>query len=219
MNYFERKYKKNKIWDLPLRLFHISLILLVIGSISSAKMNMLDLHQYFGVALLGLVFFRILWGFFGTYYSRFSSFNLSIVDALSQFSKTNNITSIRTPIGCYSTIIFMMVLLSISVSGLFSSDDILYDAPLSFLTPNLTSDWTYIHNILHYFLYILIGIHISAILYYQIVKKMKIIERVLDGYSRIEKINIVSINEKPLIGMVLLLIFMILPVLILFYFS
>ena len=211
--------RNKKIWDLPLRLFHISLILLVIGSISSAKMNMLDLHQYFGVALLGLVFFRILWGFFGTYYSRFKSFNLSILDALSQFSKTNKITSIRTPIGCYSTIIFMMVLLSISVSGLFSSDDILYDAPLSFLTPNLTSDWTYIHNILHYLLYTLIGIHILAILYYQIVKKMKIIERVLDGYSRIEKINIVSINEKPLIGILLLLILTFLPVLILLYFN
>ena len=211
--------RNKKIWDLPLRLFHISLILLVIGSISSAKLNMLDLHQYFGVALLGLVFFRILWGFFGTYYSRFKSFNLSIIDALSQFSKTNKITSIRTPIGCYSTIIFMMVLLSISVSGLFSSDDILYDAPLSFLTPNLTSDWTYIHNILHYLLYTLIGIHIFAILYYQIVKKMKIIERVLDGYSRIEKINIVSINEKPFIGILLLLILTFLPVLILLYFN
>ena len=202
-----------------MRLFHISLIILVIGSISSAKLNMLDLHQYFGVALLGLVFFRILWGFFGTYYSRFISFNLSIIDALSQFSKTNKITSIRTPIGCYSTIIFMMVLLSISVSGLFSSDDILYDAPLSFLTPNLTSDWTYIHNILHYLLYTLIGIHIFAILYYQIVKKMKIIERVLDGYSRIEKINIVSINEKPLIGIFLLLILTFSPILILLYFN
>ena len=211
--------RNKKIWDLPLRLFHISLILLVIGSISSAKMNLLDLHQYFGVALLGLVFFRILWGFFGTYYSSFKSFNLSIIDALSQFSKTNKITSIRTPIGCYSTIIFMMILLSISVSGLFSSDDILYDAPFSFLTPNLTSYWTYIHNILHYLLYILIGIHILAILYYQIVKKLKIIERVLDGYSRIEKINIVSINEKPLIGILLLLILTFLPVLILLYFN
>ena len=211
--------RNKKIWDLPLRLFHLSLIFVVIGSISSAKLNMLDLHQYFGVALLGLVFFRILWGFFGTYYSRFTSFNLSIVDALSQFSKTNNITSIRTPIGCYSTLIFMMVLLSISVSGLFSSDDILYDAPLSFLTPNLTSDWTYIHNILHYLLYILIGIHIFAILYYQIVKKMKIIERILDGYSRIEIINIVSINEKPLIGILLLLILTFSPILILLYFN
>ncbi len=211
--------RNKKIWDLPLRLFHISLIFLVIGSISSAKLNMLDLHQYFGVALLGLVFFRIIWGFFGTYYSSFKSFNLSIKDALFQFSKTNTITSIRTPIGCYSTLIFIIVLLSISVSGLFSSDDILYDAPLSFLTPNHTSDWTYFHNILHYILYILIGTHISAIFYYQIVKKMKIIERVLDGYSRIEKMNIVSINEKPLIGILILLILMILPVLILLYFN
>ena len=111
------------------------------------------------------------------------------------------------------------VLLSISLSGLFASDDILYDAPLSFLTPNLTSDWTYIHNILHYFLYILIGIHILAILYYQIVKKMKIIERVLNGYSTIEKINIVSINEKPLNGIFLLLILTFLPVFILAYFN
>ena len=211
--------RNKKIWDLPLRLFHISLIFLVIGSISSAKLNMLDLHQYFGVALLGLVLFRIIWGFFGTYYSSFKSFNLSIIDALSQFSKTNTITSIRTPIGCYSTLIFIIVLLSISVSGLFSSDDILYDGPLAFLTPNHTSDWTYLHNILHYILYILIGTHISAILYYQIVKKMKIIERILDGYSRIEKMNIVSINEKPLIGILILLILTILPVLILLYFN
>ena len=211
--------RNKKIWDLPLRLFHISLIFLVIGSISSAKLNMLDLHQYFGVALLGLVFFRIIWGFFGTYYSSFKSFNLSIIDALSQFSKNNTITSIRTPIGCYSTLIFIIVLLSISVSGLFSSDDILYDAPLAFLTPNHTSDWTYFHNILHYILYILIGTHISAILYYQIVKKIKIIERIVDGYSRIEKIKIVSINEKPLIGILILLILTILPVLILLYFN
>ena len=211
--------RNKKIWDLPLRLFHLSLIFVVIGSISTAKLNMLDLHQYFGVALLGLVFFRILWGFFGTYYSRFTSFNLSIIDALSQFSKTNSITSIRTPIGCYSTLAFIIVLLLISVSGLFSSDDILYDAPLAFLTSNYTSYWTYFHNILHYFLYYLIGIHILAILYYQIIKKMKIIERIVDGYSRIEKSNIVSINEKPLNGIFLLLILTFLPVFILVYFN
>ena len=211
--------KNKKIWDISLRLFHFFLILLVTGSILSAKLNMLDLHQYFGVALLGLISFRILWGFFGTYYSRFKSFNLSIIDALSQFSKTNSITSIRTPIGCYSTLAFIIVLLLISVSGLFSSDDILYDAPLAFLTPNYTSYWTYFHNILHYFLYYLIGIHILAILYYQIIKKMKIIERIVDGYSRIEKSNIVSINEKPLNGIFLLLILTFLPVFILAYFN
>ena len=209
----------NKIWDLPLRLFHISLILLVIGSILSAKLDMLNLHQYFGVALLGLISFRILWGFVGTYYSKFKSFNFSVIDALSQFSKTNNITSVRTPIGSYSTIIFIITLLSISVSGLFSSDDVLFDAPLAFLTPNHTSYFTYIHNILHYLLYCLIGIHIFAVMYYQIIKKMKIIERVLDGYSRIEKSNIFSINEKPLVGILFLLILTFLPVFMLLNFN
>ena len=213
----KKKLTYKKIWDLPLRLFHISLIILVIGSILSAKLDMLNLHQYFGVAMLGLIFFRILWGFVGTYYSRFKSFNLSFADALSQFSKTNSITSVRTPIGSYSTLIFIIALLSISVSGLFSSDDVLYDAPLSFLTPNYTSYFTYIHNILHYLLYSLIGIHILAIMYYQILKKMKIIERVLDGYSRIEKSNIVSINEKPLVGIIFLLIMTLLPVFMLIY--
>ena len=211
--------RNKKIWDLPLRLFHISLIFLVLGSILSAKLDMLNLHQYFGVALLGLISFRILWGFIGTYYSRFKSFNLSVIDSLSQFSKTKNILSVRTPIGSYSTLIFIIVLLSISVSGLFSSDDILYDAPLAFLTPKHTSNFTYIHNILHYLLYSLIVIHILAIMYYQIFKKMKIIERVLDGYSRIEKLNIVSINEKPLVGILLLLILTFLPVFILLYFN
>ena len=211
--------RNKKIWDLPLRLFHIILILLVTCSILSAKLNMLDLHQYFGLALLGLIFFRILWGFVGTYYSKFKSFNLSVIDGLSQFSKANSITSVRTPIGSYSTLIFIIALLSISVSGLFSSDDVLYDAPLAFLTPDYTNNFTYIHNILHYLLYILIVIHILAIMYYQIFKKMKIIERVLDGYSRSEKKSLVSINEKPLIGVLSLLILTFLPVLILIYFN
>ena len=211
--------RNKKIWDLPLRLFHIILILLVTCSILSAKLNMLDLHQYFGLAMLGLILFRILWGFVGTYYSKFKSFNLSVIDGLSQFSKANSITSVRTPIGSYSTLIFIIALLSISVSGLFSSDDVLYDAPLAFLTPDYTSYFTYIHNILHYLLYSLIVIHILAIMYYQIFKKMKIIERVLDGYSRIEKTNLVSINEKPLIGVLSLLILTFLPVLILIYFN
>ena len=195
-----------------MRIFHISLIFLVIGSILSAKLDMLDLHQYFGVALLGLISFRILWGFVGTYYSRFISFNLSVIEALSQFSKIKSISSVRTPIGSYSTLIFMIALLLISVSGLFSSDDVLYDAPLAFLTPNHTHYFTYIHNILHYLLFSLIGIHIVAIMYYQIFKKMKIIERILDGYSRIDKSNIVLINERPLVGILLLLILTLLPV-------
>ena len=135
-----KQNSKNKIWDLSLRCFHLALILLVIGSIVTAKLNVLEIHQFFGVALLGLIFFRILWGIIGTKYSRFKSFNLSIREALSQFSNRNNNSElIKTPLGSYSTIMFLLVLITLSVSGLFSSDDILYDGPLAYLTPNYSS--------------------------------------------------------------------------------
>ena len=62
-----------------------------------------------------------------------------------------------------------------SISGLFSSDDILYDAPLAHLVPNYVYFWTDIHNLFHFFIYFLVGIHILAILYYQIIEKHKII--------------------------------------------
>ena len=59
---------KIEVWDLCLRLFHFLLILLIIGSIVSAKLDRFDVHQYFGIMILGLLCFRILWGLFGTYY-------------------------------------------------------------------------------------------------------------------------------------------------------
>ena len=97
----KKKDNKVKVWDLSLRLFHFILIFLIIGSYVSAKFDMLNIHQYFGVSLLGLVSFRILWGFIGTYYSRFTSFNLSIKGALIQFSKQNQNKSMRTALGSF----------------------------------------------------------------------------------------------------------------------
>ena len=105
-----------------------------------------------------------------------------------------------------------------SISGLFSSDDILYDAPLAHLAPNYVYFWTDIHNLFHFLLYYLVGIHILAILYYQIIKKHKIIERMVDGYTRINQTSVKPIDEKPLKGMLLMLIFILIPILLLSFF-
>ena len=211
----QEKDNQVKVWDLSLRVFHFILIILIIGSYISAKLDMLNIHQYFGVSLLGLIFFRILWGFIGSYYSKFESFNISIKGALTQFSKKNQNKSIRTPLGSFSTLIFIIVLIGLSISGLFSSDDVLYDAPLAHLASNYVYLWTDIHNLLHFFLYFLVGTHILAILYYQIIKKHKIIQRMTDGYTRINQKNVRSINEETSKGIMLISIFILTPILIL----
>ena len=204
---------KTKIWDLSLRLFHIFLILLIIGSIASAKLNILEIHQFFGVSLLGLISFRILWGFIGTNYSRFKTFNLSIREALNQISnkKNNDGYIIKTPLGSYSTIMFILLLIILSISGLFSSDDILYDGPLAYLTPKYTSYWVKIHDYSHYILYCLISLHIIAILYYQKVKKHNLIKRMFGFYYKIDQHISSKNNETPLKGVFILLICTILP--------
>ena len=60
--------------DLPLRLFHWGLVIAVIGAISSAKLEILWLHERFGLAVMGLVGFRLVWGFYGGHYARFAQF-------------------------------------------------------------------------------------------------------------------------------------------------
>jgi cytochrome b len=199
------------IWDFPLRIFHIILIFLVMGSVITAKANLLSIHEYFGLFILGLICFRIIWGFIGTYYSRFESFNLSLKEALIQFSKNYNNTSIRTALGSYSTLVFLLVLLILTVSGLFSSDDVLYDGPLTFLMPKYVNFWSLIHNIFHYFLYCLIIFHILAICYYQLFKKNMIIQRIFYGYPKFIDINLVLIKDKPMKGILFLFICISLP--------
>ena len=210
---------KNKvmIWDLSLRLFHMILILLVTGSIISAKLDRLDIHQYFGVMILGLMFFRILWGFLGTFNSTFKSFIFSPYNIYLIFLGRYQNKSIRSPLGSLSVISFIFALFVLSVSGLFSSDDIIYDGPLVYLMPEYTYFWTKVHNLFHFILYGLITLHLSAIFYYQFLKKNQIIQQFIDVYLSSNHFNFISIKEKVLKGIILLLIFLFLPLILLLY--
>ena len=208
---------KNMVWDFALRLFHFILIIFVVGLIISAKLDALYIHQYFGFGLLGLLFFRFVWGFIGSHYSRFKSFNLSFKESLMQFSREYRNKSVRTPIGSFSTLFFLTTLLILSVSGLFSSDDVLYDGPLTFLTPRYTSVWTNIHNIFHYILYFLIAVHLLAIFYYQFFKKNEIIQQFIDGYARDDEVENKPVIKNSMKGIYLLLLLIFLPVILLWY--
>jgi len=63
------------VWDLPVRVFHWLLVLCVAGAYVSAESERVRLlHATLGYTASGLVAFRLLWGFLGTPYARFSSF-------------------------------------------------------------------------------------------------------------------------------------------------
>ena len=62
-----------KVWDLPLRIFHW---LLVAGFTVAylTEDDLLTVHVWAGYLVAGLLLFRLVWGFVGTEYSRFSNF-------------------------------------------------------------------------------------------------------------------------------------------------
>jgi cytochrome b len=62
------------VWDLPVRVFHWLLVIAFFGAYFSSEDDWLVLHVVLGYTVLGLIAFRVLWGFAGTRYARFASF-------------------------------------------------------------------------------------------------------------------------------------------------
>ncbi len=60
------------VWDIAVRLFHWSLVTTVIAAYFIEHPR--DLHRTLGYIVLGLVCFRIIWGFIGTRHARFTDF-------------------------------------------------------------------------------------------------------------------------------------------------
>jgi cytochrome b len=63
------------VWDVPTRVFHWLLVLSFAGAfLTTESERYRDIHVALGYILLGLIAFRLLWGFFGTRYAQFRSF-------------------------------------------------------------------------------------------------------------------------------------------------
>jgi len=67
--------KRILVWDVPTRVIHWLLVLSFTGAFLTAESERnRDIHVALGYILLGLLAFRLVWGFIGTHYARFGSF-------------------------------------------------------------------------------------------------------------------------------------------------
>ena len=180
---------KTRVWDLPTRLFHLLLMLCVLGLVITGGNGdfAMVVHFYLGYTVLTLVFFRIIWGVFGGYWSRFATFSPSPSSLLSYLRNLNNPNAKpsvgHNPLGAMSVFVFLLVLLLQALSGLMSDDTISISGPWSLLVPNAWVEFaTRYHTDIGFpLILVLVGVHIAAVLYYLHAKKQNLIRPMIDG--------------------------------------
>src|SRR6185312_9018596 len=65
-------YLPLRVWDLPVRLFHWALVILIFTAWLTQEFDRMDLHKLCGYTIMTLLLFRLAWGFVGSETARFS---------------------------------------------------------------------------------------------------------------------------------------------------
>ena len=176
------------VWDLPVRLFHWSLVALVILSWGSRELDYMEVHRWSGYAILTLVLFRIGWGFAGTRHARFADFvrtpramRAYMADILAG-AKAQHLG--HNPAGGWSVMAILACLLAQAITGLFVSDEVLFDGPFYRAVSEETAHrLKQLHGINFNILLLLIGLHLAAITFYRFVKREDLVRPMLSGFK------------------------------------
>jgi cytochrome b len=173
-----------RVWDLPTRLFHWLLVVLLGFSWWSAEVREMEWHFWSGLTVLGLLAFRLIWGAVGGSTARFASFVRAPGAVLAWLrSKDQAKAPGHNPIGGYSVVLMLALLVVQASTGLFATDiDGLDSGPLSFLVEfDQGRTLARVHHLsFNLLLLVTIG-HVLAILFYLLFRKRNLVSPMLTG--------------------------------------
>jgi cytochrome b len=178
-----------RVWDLPTRAFHWVLAATVMGSVVTAKIggNALAWHMRLGLLALALLAFRVVWGFVGGHWSRFSAFVYppsSVAAYLRGDTGPGGRFDIgHSPLGALSVFALLLVLIVQVATGLITDDEIATTGPLyRFVESSVALKATTWHKAVGQYLVItLVVLHIAAVLYYLFKKQRNLIAPMWHG--------------------------------------
>ncbi len=204
------------IWDLATRIFHWLFAISIITSIVSGLREDIDIHTVVVKIVFVLLIFRVIWGIVGYKTARFSFF-IKSPQHIIKYLKGNYAYIGHNPLGALSVLAMLAIVGLQLTSGLFITDEILFEAPFyNFVSKNTQNIFLLIHNNNFYLIILLIVLHLSAIFYYMI-KGENLIKQMITGKSE-KEITIENI-KNPLLKFIISLAISFLTVEIIFSFS
>ena len=172
------------VWDLPLRIFHWGLAIAVVAAVISVENDRMDVHERAGLTVLGLVLFRIIWGFVGGHHARFANFLSGPRRTLAWVRQSGGYgprQAGHSPLAAWSVLALLGATLYMAASGPWSTDGILYDGPLAHLVPDLSGKIAEWHHRGKIVLIPLVLLHLGAILVYKFYKKTPLTAAMVSG--------------------------------------
>jgi cytochrome b len=175
-----------KVWDLPTRLFHWALVVLVGLAWWSVSDRNLQLHRICGSLVAGLLVFRLWWGLVGGSTARFAAFlkgpGAVIAYARGLLGHAEPAAG-HNPMGGWSVAALLALLLAIVGFGLFAVDvDGLESGPFSYLVSyEVGRTASHLHDLMFDGLKVLVVVHLAAIGFYAVVKREDLVRAMVDG--------------------------------------
>ncbi|MDB5404389.1 MAG: hypothetical protein QOF70_5734 [Acetobacteraceae bacterium] len=178
--------QRMKVWDLPVRLFHWAIVVLIFFAWGTQEFDHMEWHVRIGYTILTLLLFRIVWGFIGSDTARFTRFLRSPLEGLRHLARLRR----REPdqeVGHNAAggwmVLLMLALIGIQAgTGLFSNDDANTEGPLMHLVGKDQSDWlSHIHYLNFMAIEAVIVLHVLAITAYAVLKRQNLVRPMVTG--------------------------------------
>lgn len=162
------------VWDIPTRVFHWLLAISFAGAFLTAESERYrDIHVVLGYTLLGLIAFRLVWGFVGSRYAQFRSFlfkprEITAYAASMLKGKPAHYVG-HNPVGSLSVFLLLALGIAVGISGYVIFQDIGGDALAE------------LHEMAAYFMLTVVGLHIAGVLVSSLLHRENLVQAMITG--------------------------------------
>ena len=181
-----RTMKLIVVWDVPTRLFHWLTVILFVATYVTWRLDWMFWHAYAGIAVLAVVVFRLLWGFFGSETALFARFlaapRLALRQLANLFRREPDRWIGHNPAGGWMVVLLLGLLLFEALTGIYIDNDMADVGPLTSVTPASVADLiSTLHQVLWQALLAASVAHIFAVAVYWVAKRQNLVLPMITG--------------------------------------
>ena len=193
----DKNDRKIRVWDLPVRLFHWTLVVLMVVSYFTGRAGgeWMKFHFWSGYAILTLILFRIAWGFVGSTTARFADFvkgpSAAFAHLRDLLGRGRPREAGHNPVGGAMVVALLLAVLLQVAAGFFSADTDMgtVNGPLALL---VADKWIERATAFHKFwinvLLWMVALHVLAAVVYLVWKRQNLIGAMLTGRKPLDDV-------------------------------